>query len=119
MAVTPESLRALFCELEGVADAKLQPWIDEAERNVCRPSWLSRADDGVSYLAMHLFTVFGSSKSLGGGPFGFGAVSSKKVDQVSVSYAVGESFRESDLGSTAYGRRFISLRRLIFAPRCI
>lgn len=116
MAVTPGTLKSKFKELAGASAGDLQPWIDEAERNVCRSAWGSRADDGVSYLSAHLYTCFG--KTTGGGNAA-GPVTSKKVDQLQATYKVGDVFADSDLGTTKFGRRFLSLSRLQFAGRCI
>lgn len=115
MAVTPGTLKAKFTELATASAAELQIWIDEAELNVCRDAWGDRADDGVSYLAAHLYTGFGPNSGAGSS----GPATSKRVDQISVSYAVGTRFTESELGSTKYGRRFLTLLRSIFAARVI
>ena len=115
MAVTPTSLKAKFSALSDADDADLQVWIDEAELNVCRSSWGDRADDGVSYLAAHLYFSFNDASSEGAS----GPVTEKKVDQLSASYQVGDIFSDWDMGTTKFGRRFIGLRRLIFAARVI
>lgn len=119
MPLAPSALKARFQEFRQIADTELQPWIDEAERNVCREAWRSRGDDGVLYLAAHLYAVFGAAEGIGAGSFGFGPVESKRVDQVQASYAIGDLFKNSDLGSTKYGRRYLALRRQIHALRCI
>ena len=117
MAVTEASLKAKFPGLAAATSGTLQPWINEAELNVCRVAWGSRADDGVSYLAAHLYSCFGSSAS--GAAGASGPLMSKRVDQIAATYKVGDVFANSDLGTTKYGRRFLGLRGLIFAPRCI
>lgn len=118
MAVTPGTLKAKFKELGSASGADLTIWIEEAERNVCRDAWGSRADDGVSYLAAHLYSCFGGTSATGGGGAA-GPVTSKKVDQIQATFAVGDIFKNSDLGTTKFGRRFLSLRKLQFAARCI
>lgn len=118
MAVTPGALKTKFKELAGAAGADLQIWIDEAELNVCREAWGDRADDGVSYLSAHLYFCFGPTLASGAGGAS-GPLASVKVDQLAKTYAVGDLFKSSDLGTTKFGRRFLSLRALQFAARVI
>jgi hypothetical protein len=118
MAVTPGSLKAKFAELASVTNAELQTWIDEAELNVCRDAWGDRADDGVSYLAAHLAVTFGAAAHSGVAGAS-GPATSVRVDQLATTYAVGDVFKNSDLGTTKFGRRFLSMRSLIFAARVI
>lgn len=113
MAVTPATLKTKFAEFASVNDSDLQPWIDEAELNVCRATWGDRADDGVSYLAAHLFVVFGDGCFGGQSGDAPGPVERVKVDQLETEFTVGDVFANEDLGTTKYGRRFISIRELL------
>lgn len=69
--------------------------------------WGIKADCGHIYLTAHFLTV----QSGGSG----GAVSSKTIDKLSVSYAVAApSGDDADLQSTSWGRLYAQMRRSLF-----
>ena len=74
------------------------PWLDEAV-------WASKYRSGLAYLVAHLMTLSSVDRAGAGGP-----ITSESVGAVSVSYgSSGDS--EEELGSTAYGQTFVSLRK--------
>lgn len=121
MAVTADSFKAKFPEFACLDDAVINRWLTEASSYVNATQWGAKADDGICYLTAHLLTVF-ESEDLGIGETGAGPVTAEKEGQVSVSISplvVAEAFRKDSMGATKYGRRYIDIRALCFACRCL
>jgi len=106
MTVSVQSMRLRFGEFSELDDGPIQFAIDEAARQVDN-SWMS-ADiiPAISYLAAHYLAVASSSADVGGR-----AITSESIGQISVSYAVGQAGSTTELKSTTYGERFLSLMR--------
>lgn len=81
-------------------------YLDCACSMVNAQCWGSKFECGVIYLAAHLMTVANGGET--------GAVTSKKIDKISVGYA-STSFDTSDaaFSSTKYGRNYLALRETI------
>lgn len=116
MSATPASIKVLHPEFEGVADVRIQTFIDRALLFVNEEAWGERYDLGVTELACHFLA---QAKTLEDGfDAAPGAPASDSAGGVSTSYAVG-GYAQSDpeLAATAYGRTFMGFRRLVFAAR--
>jgi len=105
----PASLVLSASTLEG-GDATVQFALECAcsQINLCR--WGVKASCGHIYLTGHFLSV---QSGAGGGEGG--AVSSKKIDKISIGYAT-PTFDSSDaaLASTKWGRMYLALRDTIF-----
>jgi hypothetical protein len=94
-------------EFASLTDGAIQPFIDEATREINATVFGARYDDAVKYLAAHLLTTMrGGSKSASG------AVISETAGPLSRSYAAPSATVTTDeLSSTTYGRRYADIRR--------
>ncbi len=114
MAVTINDIKTRLPEFAGTATATLTLALAEAERRINPTQWgVSKADDATVYLTGHLLAL---GCKQGDSPAG--AVTSERVGDVQVSYALPGAFSQSALASTAYGRRYLELLALIFPTRC-
>lgn len=116
MAVTPAIIREVLTEFAEVSATRIQLFLDFAatQINVC--AWGNKADQGLIYLTGH-FLKLDLDNANGGAAAG--PVSQEAVGQVSASYQIGESFSDSEFGVTSYGRRYLELRKTVFACRCV
>jgi len=115
MDMTPTDFKAKFPEFVNVPDVQIQMCIDESvlvvDLEACPD--LSELIQG-SYVA-HCITK--SSSNPGGISDGAGAVASKSVGSVSVSYSIAtgsKSISDDWYRSTVYGHNFLRLRNLCF-----
>lgn len=109
MTATPASLKAELPEFASVPDASVQKWLDRAAKMLNPDAWQSIYDDGQIFLAAHYMASMGV---LPGAVVSAGAMKSKTVGPVSVTYetAPTTSERDADLDRTKYGRLFKQLR---------
>ncbi len=119
MAVTAQSLKDRFPEFGSESDTRVSLYITAANLEISQTQWGALADEGTLHLASHKLCVFSKTKDgLEAEP---GPVSSEKVGDVAASYAVatssGSGLEEESLRSTAYGREYMRLKRLIFPLR--
>jgi hypothetical protein len=113
MAVTAAVLKARFSEFADTADELVEAALAEAELQVSRTAWgEARADAGVTYLAAHILKLDAQ-----GGDAPPGPVTSERLMSWGATYAVPTSGSSEPEATTAYGRRFLALRRGVFAPR--
>lgn len=113
MAVTATSLKDRFAVFDPLSDAVVEAAITEAELFVNETAWGDKYDTGVLYRAAHILELDSAGATAAPGP-----VSSEKLLSYSVSYdGTSMDAADSNLASTAYGRRFIEARSTIFAPR--
>jgi hypothetical protein len=112
VAITVADIRTQLPEFSSLTDAQIQLALDKANRRINTTAWGVKADDGLVCLTGHLL-----ARSATEGQGAAGPISSESVGQVSVSYAISDSFKESDLGSTSYGRCFLELRKEVFPTR--
>lgn len=100
MAITPADMKLEFAaDFANEDDAVLQRAIDRAYRQI-GDAWGDLADDGALYLAAHLRTL-----AKRGSKGASGAVQSKKVGEVSVTYAAPVASASSG-SSTPYGMEY-------------
>jgi len=116
MAVTPATIREVLTEFAQVSATRIQIFLDFAEQQLNAQAWGNKADQGLIYLTGHLLKIDAEAASGGGAA---GPVSAESVGQVSASYQIGESFADSEFGSTVYGRRYLELAKTVFACRCL
>lgn len=114
MALTLGSFRARFPEFGAIADATVQVYIDDALADLEQGIWgsESNADRATAFLAAHRLAT--ELDSAGGATTGqVGALASATADGVSSTYVMPEGLSGDDLAlwSTAYGQRFLDLRR--------
>ena len=119
MTVTAADIKVRFPEFGSIDSATITRWLEEAERHHNACQWGSKSDDGLAWLTAHMLAAFGdecSGSSLGPGP-----LTSSREGQVAASWSpltVPEIFRKNDLGTTAYGRRYLSMLDTLFVKRC-
>lgn len=111
--VTPATIKARFPEFATVDDSKIQIFIDDAILILNETFWGTKYDLGVSYLAAHFLSLALSSEA--GAASAIGAVSSRAVDGVSISYSTmtPENHGDAYYSSTMYGQRYLALRRTL------
>lgn len=124
--VVPNTIRTRAPAFAGEDDTTLQAAIDEAVRWINEPAWgASHFDDGVLYLACHILTEDALLKAAPdaasqGEAIPAGPLASEKILTWSASYAVSEGGVFADaLATTAWGRRFLARRQLVFPSRCL
>ncbi len=101
-------LLAVFPEFGGTATDVLQFALDSAQQMIGLDAWREKAFYGHIYLAAH---ILADGSAAGGG----GTVSMRKVDKLSISYAVAASLSTED--NTKYGRMYVMLRdSLVILP---
>lgn len=88
--------------------SKLGRFIGYAAEDVNREFFGTRADRATAYLAAHMLARSAASSSAAG------AVTSEKVGDVSVSYAVNSAAGAADLATTSYGSEFVRLRKACY-----
>jgi len=118
VAVTVVTIKARFPEFASLGDDTIAMYLAEAERSHNAGQWGGKSDDGLSYLTAHLLAMFGASGDGCDDPAP-GPVTSEREGAVAASYAVSDEAKQSEFGSTKYGRRYLELRRTIFVTRCI
>lgn len=103
--VTPASFKTRFPEFDSVADARIEFFIEDAEATI--NSKCPNYDLMVAYLTAHLITL--ADKTDSGDTSTNKSVSSESVGDVSVSYSDGDNVEP--YYSTAYGQRYLNLRK--------
>lgn len=117
MTVTANDIRTAFAEFSELSDTVINLWKAQAERRVNPTQWGDRADDATLWLTAHLLKI---TQTLGCGlEPASGAVSSKKVGDLAVAYAVPDRMSQSFLASTTYGQYYLSLRSGIWPTRVL
>lgn len=121
---------------DNVDDADVQEALDMAEWFVSEASWgPNRFKYGFYYAAAHYIVcdymlknntdVDGNGDISGGATaIAAGVISMERIKSWAASYAVGDGSEDSIFGSepmqlTAWGRKFLELRKLVFDRRCI
>ena len=102
MSVTAIQLKKLAPEFCDWDNARLQMFIRMAERQVNERVFGCTYEDAVSFLSLHMATMF-NREGTGG------AVTSEKVGDLQVNYAAPNSDTKSNLFSTSYGQMFWDL----------
>lgn len=122
MSVTVASFRASFPEFSEQTvypDATVEFWLGLAGRLLRPAAWLDLLDDGTMLFVAHNLVLAGSAAraaTSGSAPgIASGAVSSKTVDKVSVSYDTAGAMIEGggQFNLTTYGQRYLQLERVV------
>jgi hypothetical protein len=110
MAATPASLRAALPEFAAVTDNVVQTWLDQAATMMNPDFWGALYNNAHVFLAAHLMATMGV---VTGVTASAGAVKSKTVGPVSITYESAGSTTEgdADLERTKYGRLYKAMRR--------
>lgn len=109
MSISASTVKNIAPEFEDEDDSRIDTFIGYAEMYVNSKTWGTKADYATALFTAHLLTVSGSGGSTG--------VTSERVGDLSTSYAVNDS---NDLGSTSYGKLYLSLRKtLVISPNVI
>ncbi|KKL65120.1 hypothetical protein LCGC14_2158140 [marine sediment metagenome] len=116
VTVTAGDIRTQFPEFGSVADSVIERWIVEATAEVNATQWASRATRGVEWLTAHYLASFASPDC---DEPGAGPVSSEREGAVAASYKIADLFARDALGTTKYGRQFLTLRKRVFVKRKI
>ena len=119
MAVTVADIKARFPEFGATDSATVQRWLDEAGRYHNAECWGGKSDDGLAWLTAHLLKAFGGQ--CGPAAFGPGPVTGLREGQGSASWSpltVPKIFAKDDLGTTVYGRHYLSIQATVFCCRC-
>lgn len=114
MSLIASDIKARFPEFASLDSATITRWLDEAERSHNSCQWGGKSDDGLAYLTAHFLSTFGSGCATGAP----GPLTSKTEGQVSADWETPELFLKNDLGTTPYGRRYLSLLNSLFVCRC-
>lgn len=121
MAVTVASIKVKHPEFGSTPNPRVQLFLDDATLRVAADQWGSKADMGIIELACHLMQKANDAEEAEGD---LGPITSESVGDISVDYANPQSsfhasYTNSDLGTTSYGRAFLTLRREIFSSRVL
>lgn len=117
MSVTPSAIKARFPEFTSETDAFIQIHLDDAVLDLDETRWGDLYAQGVAYLTAHLLVSAKRRAANTGAVPAAGAVASKSVGDVSISYAssgrVDNSVGAVEYNSTTYGQRYLTLRRMV------
>lgn len=119
MAVTAESIKAFFPEFARVDSTTVTKWLTYAQGHHNANQWGAKSDDGLTWLTAHFLAVYTpecETDKVGPGP-----LTSSREGQVAASWSpltVPKIFTKNDLGTTKYGRRYLSMVDTLFVTRC-
>lgn len=118
MSVTAKDVKDTFSEFAGHSDQLVDRWRLQAERRINLTQWGEKADDAILWLTAHLLKI---EKQLrcGNGNAASGAVRSKRVGDLAVTYAVPTKMADTFLAATAYGQQYIDLKTGIWPTRVL
>jgi len=113
MATSLSQFSARFPEFSAVDDSVINLALSDAADLMDTIKWGTRYDTGQAFLAAHYVALSSTDSSSGG--VSVGPVSQAATGPLSVSYAVTAAKDMSDAmyGSTRYGQRYLSLRKLV------
>ena len=114
---TSADLKARYPEFQQADESQVGLVISDAALEVDQTAWGKFYQAGVLALAAHLLSIETRRGGTGAGA-STGPVTSKKAGEIQISYAAPpvNSLDEAVLASTAYGQRYLHLRRLIAIP---
>ena len=116
MAVTPTSFKAEYTEFASESDARVQIYLDHAALEMSAGVWGNLYDRGLSALAAHLLAIANrNAASSGTGVATGGALTSRSVGSVSVSFGISASSGSTEdfYRSTAYGAEYWRLAKQV------
>lgn len=111
--ITPTTFKIRFPEFETQDDSRVELFINDATTQISEAKFGTSYDIALAYLTAHYLSL--SVKSSSGSSGNVGAIASKSVEGVSVSYnqAQAKDQKESYYLSTTYGQRYLELRSQI------
>ncbi len=120
-----ETIRLVGSEFKDVPDAELEQWIALVLPMVSKKQFGKLYEQALAYLVCHKMKMSGLGENPLGelGAIGVGfAVGSVSEGGSSISFGANQSSNiatDAELGLTAYGVQYLSLRRLVIVPiRC-
>jgi hypothetical protein len=120
MAVTAASIKEQFPEFGSIDSVVITRWLDYAGRNHNETQWGGKSDDGLSWLTAHFLQAFAVNNGCGS-ELGPGPLTATAEGRGSASWSpltVAKMFAKNDLGTTKYGRRYLSMLDTLFVIRC-
>ena len=113
MATTPTTFKTRFPEFEEQDNTRIQLFLDDASTQISETKFGTSYDTAIAYLTAHYISL--SEKTKNGSSGSVGAVASKSVEGVSVSYnqATANNQSESYYLSTSYGQRYLEIKSQI------
>ena len=119
MSITATNFKIRFPEFAAEVDARIELFIADAAIVINEVYWDTKYDLGLYYLTAHYISL--ANKSAAGGSGGSGAIASRSVEGVSVSYSNATPDDQSDAyyGSTSYGQRYLTLRKTLGVAACV
>lgn len=114
---TPADLKARYPELEKTDENQAGLFISEAALEVDEHAWGKFYGAGVLALAAHMLSIATRRGGTGAGALP-GPMTGKKVGEIQFNYAAVPVIDtdEAMLAATAYGQRYMQLRRLAIVP---
>lgn len=117
MVASVETFLIRFPEFQEVNAAKIKIALDDAALQISAKAWGNLYEQGVCALASHLLYLNGGFEADGqGGGEPARSITSESGGGLSFSYGAGNTGLTSEFGtyeSTAYGQRYLELKRLI------
>lgn len=120
-----ETIRLVGSEFKDVPDAELEQWIELVSPMVGKKRFGKLYEQALAYLVCHKMKMTGKGENPLGelGTIGIGfAVGSVSEGGSSISFGANQSSNiatDAELGLTAYGVQYLSLRRMVIVPiRC-
>ena len=120
-----ETIRLVGSEFKDVPDAELKQWIELVSPMVGKKQFGKLYEQALAYLVCHKMKMTGKGENPLGelGTIGIGfAVGSVSEGGSSISFGANQSSNiatDAELGLTAYGVQYLSLRRMVIVPiRC-
>jgi len=111
MALTPADFKIRFPEFVTVDDARIQFWLDDAALEVGEAAWGPLYEKGSMLLAAHLLELDIQRVDSGSGSSSLARVTSKKVGDVSVTFARSSTDSTEDwYNQTDYGSEYLRLK---------
>lgn len=112
MSLTAADIKIRFPEFAAIDLAVIDRWLDEASRQHNTTQWAGKSDDALAWFVAHFLAAFvlpsdGTTSQPGPGP-----LTGATEDRVSASWSpltIPKIFATNDLGSTIYGRRYLSM----------
>lgn len=118
-----EMIRLVGKEFEAVSDEVINQWIEFVTPMVSKKQFGKLYQQAIAYLVCHKLKMLGFGNNPLGEEFnisnmGFG-VSSVSEGGSSISFGASQSSNlasDAELGLTAYGLQFLSIRRMVIVP---
>lgn len=120
-----ETIRLVGSEFKSVPDKEIEQWIELVSPMVSKKQFGKLYEQALAYLVCHKMKMTGKGENPLGelGTIGIGfAVGSVSEGGSSISFGANQSSNiatDAELGLTAYGVQYLSLRRMVIVPiRC-